>query len=79
MSPVANLIENVWRIIEAGITKKCGGSAGLVGTILPLCTVRKLIDSMPRRVAAVVAAKGGHTKHQPRPFFLATRELSLYQ
>jgi hypothetical protein len=41
----------------------CGTDLWLNGTALGLRFVKKLIESMPRRLAAVIRANGGHTKY----------------
>jgi transposase len=70
-SPDLNPIENVWQIVKAivanyPITKSVEELEEQVlkawRSVRPE-TVRNLIESMPRRVQAVVQAKGGHTKY----------------
>jgi len=66
-SPDLNPIENVWRIVKRAIAKK-----PIARSVVELQQVRMrgtaspcapLADGMPRRVAGVIAAKGGHTRY----------------
>lgn len=70
-SPDLNPIENCWFMIGRKITdKKPRSLRELQETIvhvwhheMNLDYIRKLIDSMPARVEAVIKAKGGPTKY----------------
>jgi len=69
-SPDLNPIEHVWNILEKNIQERRPKNHQDLERILeeewrkirPL-DIHNLINSMPRRVAAVIAAKGGHTKY----------------
>ena len=71
-SPDLNLIENIWVIIkakksQATITTRNDLIASVIrlwfrdATLQPI--VKRVIDSMPTRIAAVRAAEGGRTKY----------------
>lgn len=70
-SPDLNPIEHIWSDLKTRLGKRQRASNrdDLWETILEewemtdpsLC--RRLVESMPRRCAAVIAAKGGHTKY----------------
>lgn len=71
-SPDINPIENLWSIVKRRIAKNdCSTMAKLIINIIKcwyhdeelkqMCST--LVRSMPRRVAAVIKAKGGHTKY----------------
>lgn len=71
-SPDMNPIEHLWFELETRIRKRDiqPKSAKDLLTILeeewtkiPATVTTNLVDSMPRRVSAVIAAKGGHTKY----------------
>ena len=72
-SPDLNLIKHLWQHLKG----RPGGRPTLPGGILelwervekeweaiPQSVCRYLVESMPRRVAAVIRAKGGYTKYQ---------------
>ena len=69
-SPDLNPIEHVWDILGTKLDGKKPKSLKELEKklkeewvkISPI-EVQKLLQSMPRRVAAVIAAKGGHTKY----------------
>ena len=71
-SPDLNLIKHLWQHLK----KRLGEHPTLSGGILelwervekeweaiPQSVCRDLVESMPRRVAAVIEAKGGYTKY----------------
>lgn len=71
-SPDMNPIENVWHIIQQKMAKrprKPSNKAELVSAVteewlnIPQETINDLIDSMPRRLEALHASKGGSTKY----------------
>jgi len=70
-SPDLNPIENFWTVLKNRVAEKHRTSLpSLIKTIksswvldMPTELCRNLIESMPRRVRAVLEAKGGHTKH----------------
>lgn len=71
-SPDMNPIENVWHIIQQNMAKrprKPGNKDELVTAVteewvnIPEDTINNLIDTMPRRIAALHASKGGSTKY----------------
>jgi len=71
-SPDLNPIEHLWDHLDRQIRKRNPlptSSAAMAAALqeewgrIPLCVVRELITSMPRRVAAVIEAKGWHTKY----------------
>ena len=70
-SPDLNPIENIWRMIKYSLAKR--PVARLVVELdrqiqqewdaVTQETIQKLIESMPRRVAVVISARGGHTHY----------------
>ena len=69
-SPDLNPIENLWDHMERQLEKTPSTTReGLWNTLqelwssIPSETITNLVSSMPRRVAAVIEAKGGHTKY----------------
>jgi len=71
-SPDLNPIENLWSIIEDGIRKRNPQPSNLKQlekmvkeewNAIPRDIYRNLIASMPRRIEAVISAKGGPTKY----------------
>lgn len=71
-SPDMNPIENVWELLKREIAKKCiTNKVGLIETLIKEWnhnphlqdTIQACIDSMPRRIEAVIAAKGELTKY----------------
>ena len=69
-SPDLNVIEHLWAFVKSKLKEKRFGSKvelwyyirRLWTTIGPQI-LRDLVDSMPRRIKAVIAAKGGPTKY----------------
>ena len=69
-SPDLNPIENMWRTLQKRVCKEKNRNAKNLFEIaeqiwnaIPTEEMRSLIDSMPRRVQAVISAKGGNTKY----------------
>ena len=69
-SPDLNPIENLWDAVEAKVREESATSRNeLWGKILVAWNsidnniIKTLIYSMPRRIEAVIKAKGGHTKY----------------
>ena len=69
-SPDLNPIENVWSFIKMEIDKHQIISRHMlrekineIWNLIPANYLAKLIQSMPRRVLAVLKNKGGHTKY----------------
>ena len=69
-SPDLNPIENLWDHMERQLEKMPSTTKeGLwknlqvLWSAIPPETIQNLVSSMPRRVAAVIKAKGGHTKY----------------
>ena len=71
-SPDLNPIEHIWDVIERGVRahrppprnlRELGDLCVQLWCQLPPATYQGLIASMPRRVAAVIRAHGGHTSY----------------
>lgn len=69
-SPDLNPIEHLWSILKKRVhNRKSASKRELENVImqewnsLPSATCQKLVHSMPRRIAAVLRAKGGPTKY----------------
>jgi hypothetical protein len=70
-SPDLNPIENLWRIIKHNIAKRpvAKGVEELENQVqeewqlVSQEVIQELIDSMPSRIAEVIAARGGHTHY----------------
>lgn len=70
-SPDLNPIENLWHVMGMKINKKMPSSSKKLNSIieevwykeLTIEYLQDLIDSMPIRIAAVIANKGGATKY----------------
>ena len=70
-SPDLNPIENVWRIMKVKVSARCPGSlldlqfalkhVWALDITQELC--KNCVNSMPRRLQAVIDNKGGHTKY----------------
>ncbi len=70
-SPDANPIENMWSILSSKVyTKPPSCLAGLKRMIEMYCDefddeiIENAINSMPKRMKAIIKAKGGHTKYE---------------
>lgn len=70
-SPDLNPIETLWAIVKKRLSERdVSNRSDLIATIVQIWhrdpsivdTCAKLIESMPRRIQAVIDAKGGHTK-----------------
>ncbi|GFX10329.1 transposable element Tcb2 transposase [Trichonephila clavipes] len=70
--PVTNLIENVWELMKREVAKDMiTNKTQLLERIIHVWKyhpemqkpVQSCIDSMPRRIEALIAAKGGSTKY----------------
>ena len=68
----AKSIENLWAIVKSNIRQQEKPPKNLLELewyvqdawkAIPIITIRKLIDSMPRRVEAVIDNKGNPTKY----------------
>jgi transposase len=69
-SPDLNPIENMWHILKDNVYRHDFTTVEELWTVLKqewakisMTRVRHLIDSMPRRLKAVVESNGGHTKY----------------
>jgi DDE superfamily endonuclease len=71
-SPDINPIEHLWHILKMALKEYPEPPKGahelwdrvvVEWSKIPVETCQKLIESMPRRIAAVIKAKGGHTKY----------------
>jgi len=72
-SPDLNPIEELWSIVESGLRKRKPEASNIQELekmiikewkSIPKEIYRKLINSMPSRIYAVISAKGGHTKYK---------------
>jgi len=69
-SPDMNPIEHFWRIVKlkrrgfkATSKEDLFNKIKSIWKSLDLATLKNLIESMPRRIQAVIEAKGGRTKY----------------
>ncbi|KAK2578548.1 hypothetical protein KPH14_012577 [Odynerus spinipes] len=69
-SPVINLIENLWHILDIEIRKRQINNKNHLRRVLleewakiGKKITQKLVDSVPRRLQAIINAKGMHTKY----------------
>ncbi len=71
-SPYMNPIENVWAEVTRGINKlehqptnvvECRQAVMDAWAAIPVETLESLADSMPRRVRALLNARGSHTRY----------------
>jgi len=69
-SPSMNVIEHLWSHIKIRVTKKRPKNMEDLKIefreeryYTPLDFCQKLVESLPRRIAAVITANGGHTKY----------------
>ncbi|GFX34304.1 uncharacterized protein TNCV_3226511 [Trichonephila clavipes] len=71
-SPDMNPIENIWELMKREVAKDViTNKTQLLERMIHVCnhhpqmqeTVQSCIDSMPRRIEALIAAKGGSTKY----------------
>ncbi|GFV06025.1 putative transposase like protein [Trichonephila clavipes] len=71
-SPDMNPIDNIWELMKREVSKDViTNKTQLLERIIHVCnyhpqmqeTVQSCIDSMPRRIEALIAAKGGSTKY----------------
>ena len=75
-SPDINPIEHLWQHIKQQLGEYSTMSKGgweIWERVAEVC--RNLIESMPRRLEAVIQAKGGHTKYQNSQFLVFDRQL----
>lgn len=72
MSPDLNPIEHMWDVLDRRVRERVNAPANMrelfqalqqEWATIPAQTVRNLIQSMPRRCRAVIAARGGHTPY----------------
>ena len=70
MSPDLNPIEHLWQILKRKVEQhQCSNIQQLKDVIstewknIPQSTCITLVDSMPKRIAAVLENKGAHTKY----------------
>lgn len=69
-SPDMNLIESLWEIVDLKIQRNLLTSKSEMWSLIQKAwsevtqsEIRKLFQSMPRRMEAVIEAKGGHTTY----------------
>jgi len=71
-SPDLNPIENLWAVVKISVHKRQPKPTNLVQLeryvrdawrAIPNEMIKNLVDSMPRRIQAVIAAKGGPTRY----------------
>ena len=69
-SPDMNIIEHLWSHIKIRVTKRLPKNLEDLKIAFweewsstSLDFNQKLVESMPRRIAAVITANGGHTKY----------------
>ncbi|GFW79479.1 transposable element Tc3 transposase [Trichonephila clavipes] len=71
-SPDLNPIENLWDVLEQDMKGHHTASTSLtelwttlanIWQVIPVERFQKLVESMPRRVAAVIKARGGSTSY----------------
>ena len=70
-SPDLNPIENLWTLMKNKVSEKQPTSGAELVKVIKEVRVKEiskeycqsLIDSMPRRIEAVIKNKGGHTKY----------------
>ena len=70
-SPDLNPIENLWTLMKNKVSEKQPTSGAELVKVIKKVWVKEiskeycqsLIDSMPRRIEAVIKNKGGHTKY----------------
>ena len=70
MSPDLSPIENLWKIIKDKLAgkyfhskKKLWEEILNIWNSIPLDTLITLVESMPRRIEAVIKSRGGPTKY----------------
>ncbi|GFT89775.1 transposable element Tcb2 transposase [Trichonephila clavipes] len=67
-SPHLNHIENIWDALEQGVKGHYMVSTNLtglllnIGPVIPVERFQKLVEYMPRRVAAVIEVRGGPSR-----------------
>jgi hypothetical protein len=69
-SPDQNVIENLWGIVQDRVYAREPRTVAALKRIIreewnaiSLNTLQSLVDSMPRRLAALIANEGGSTKY----------------
>lgn len=68
-SPDINPIENLWHLLDLQIRKKISNKNDLKNVILEewskisIGSTKKLIEFIPKRLQAIIEAKGMHTKY----------------
>lgn len=72
MSPDMNPIEHLWDVLDRRVRARVNAPANVrelfqalqvEWAAIPAQTIRNLVQSMPRRCRAVIAARGGHTTY----------------
>jgi hypothetical protein len=70
-SPDLNPIENIWHLLKTRLNKRNPRPTTMTAIRVAIVEewngitideIRRVVDNMPQRVQAVLAAEGGHTK-----------------
>ena len=69
-SPDLNPIQNLWQDLKTAVHKRCPSNLTELELFckeewarISVCRCAKLVDTYPKRLGAVIAAKGGSTKY----------------